>query len=169
MGKRKQSTEETKKIEVEDDSKAMDFDRYESDLVKLKIENQKTMNKSISKMESHVKQSISAKQVTSAIKALQKYFVSKQDKVSKSTKKNLLQDEDAYIHLNFTLSKLPTRPTPRPMQVKIPHSFLSEQHNSRICVFVKDPESDFRKQIEDLKIPCVAEVIGFDRLKRDFH
>jgi ribosome biogenesis protein UTP30 len=33
---------------------------------------------------------------------------------------------------------------------------------------VKDPEADFRKQIEDMDIPCIAEVIGFDRLKRDF-
>ena len=25
-----------------------------------------------------------------------------------------------------------------------------------------------KKEIEDLKIPCIAEVIGFDRLRRDF-
>jgi len=35
-------------------------------------------------------------------------------------------------------------------------------------LIVKDPESDFKKQIEDMDIPCIAEVIGFDRLKRDF-
>ena len=38
-----------------------------------------------------------------------------------------------------------------------------------MCVFVKDPETEFRQQIEDMKLPCIAEVIGFDRLKRDFH
>ena len=34
---------------------------------------------------------------------------------------------------------------------------------------MKDPESEFRAQIASLKIPCIAEVIGFDRLKRDFN
>jgi ribosome biogenesis protein UTP30 len=33
---------------------------------------------------------------------------------------------------------------------------------------VKDPEEDFKEQIADLDIPCIAEVIGFDRLRRDF-
>lgn len=36
-------------------------------------------------------------------------------------------------------------------------------------MFVKDPEADFKEQISDLNIPCIAEVIGFDRLRREFH
>ena len=43
----------------------------------------------------------------------------------------------------------------------------SKPFDTRICLIVKDPEADFRKQIEDMDIPCIAEVIGFDRLKRD--
>lgn len=115
-------------------------------------------------MQTAVKQSVEPKQVLSAVKALQSYF--KTTKANKS--KNLLEDEDAFVHVNFTLTQVPTNPTPRPLQVTIPHPFVSADQNSRVCVFVKDPESDFRKQIEDLKIPCIAEVIGFDRLKRDF-
>ena len=144
-------------------------ERYTSDLVKLKIENQKTMNKSISKMESSIKQSVEPKQVVSAVKALQKYFKAKQEKAGKAAKKNLLEDEDAFVHVNFTLTQAPVKPTPRPQQVKIAKPFTTKEHNSRVCIFVKDPESDFRKQIANLKIPCIAEVIGFDRLKRDFH
>ena len=46
---------------------------------------------------------------------------------------------------------------------------MSSKYNTRACIFVKDPESDFKRQIEDMNIPCIAEAIGFDRLKRDFH
>lgn len=54
------------------------------------------------------------------------------------------------------------------MQVNVPKPFNSDKFDTRVCVFVKDPEADFRKTIEDMDIPCIAEVIGFDRLKRDF-
>lgn len=80
----------------------------------------------------------------------------------------MLEDQDAFVHVNFTLTQVPTKPTPRPLQVSIPHSFNNADFNSRICVLVKDPESDFRNQIKSMDIPCIAEVIGFDRLKRDF-
>lgn len=120
-------------------------------------------------MESNVKKSIEAKQVMSAVKALQKHFKSKQDKASKAVKKNLLQEEDAFVHINFTLTQVPVKPTPRPLQVKISKPFNTEAHASRVCIFVKDPESDFRRQIADMKIPIIAEVISYDRLKRDFH
>ena len=104
----------------------------------------------------------------SAVKALQKFFKEKQAESAKASKQQLLADEDSIIHLSFTLTQVPERPTPRPMQVTVPKPFNSEKFDTRVCVFVKDPESDFKKTIEDMQIPCIAEVIGFDRLKRDF-
>lgn len=35
-------------------------------------------------------------------------------------------------------------------------------------MIVKDPESEFKKAIADLDIPCVADVIGYDRLRREY-
>ena len=35
-------------------------------------------------------------------------------------------------------------------------------------MFVKDPAREFKNQIQDLSIPCVAKVIGVDKLKRNF-
>lgn len=35
-------------------------------------------------------------------------------------------------------------------------------------MFVKDPSRAFKDQIQELKIPCIAKVIGFDKLKRNF-
>ena len=72
------------------------------------------------------------------------------------------------MHLTFTLTEVPQKPTPRPFQIKIPHPFHSKDFSTRVCVFVKDPASDFKKEISDLKIPCIAKVIGYDKLKRNF-
>ena len=35
-------------------------------------------------------------------------------------------------------------------------------------MFVKDPAREIKDQIQDLKIPCIAKVIGYDKLKRNF-
>lgn len=154
---------EKKEEESQEEEKGLDQERYESDLVKLKKENQKAMEKAVSQMESKVKQEVKAKQIVMAIKALQKFAQQKSKGI-----KNLLADENEDIHLGFTLTKVPSTPSPRPLQIKIPHPFNCKANDTRVCVIVKDPESAFRKQIEDLDIPCIAEVIGFDRLRRDF-
>jgi ribosome biogenesis protein UTP30 len=39
---------------------------------------------------------------------------------------------------------------------------------SRVCIFVKDPEIEFKSILNKLDVPCVAEVIGFDRLTKEF-
>jgi hypothetical protein len=59
MGKktsRKNSTEEPEEAKIMEDN-----DKFESDLVQLKKENAKILQKSISKMESDVKQNLDAK------------------------------------------------------------------------------------------------------------
>ena len=33
---------------------------------------------------------------------------------------------------------------------------------------MKDPAREFKDQIQDLNIPCIAKVIGYDKLKRNF-
>ena len=52
--------------------------------------------------------------------------------------------------------------------ISIDHPFLSEAQNSRVCIIVKDPARAFKDQIQKMKIPCIAKVIGFDKLKRNF-
>ena len=39
---------------------------------------------------------------------------------------------------------------------------------TRSCLFVKDPEREFKDMIEDLVVPTTAEVIGYKRLMNDF-
>ena len=67
MGKtqrKKSGDSSTKKSsEIVEEQKVVEEERYTSDLVRLKEENQKLMNKSVSKMESSVKKTLEAKQV----------------------------------------------------------------------------------------------------------
>ena len=80
-----------------------------------------------------------------SIKALQKYFKTSQQHESQSKKKQLLADDDPFVHVSFTLTQVPTRPTPRPLRVEIPKPFNSKKFDTRICIFVKDPESEFKR------------------------
>eukprot|EP00352_Strombidinopsis_acuminata_P005831 CAMPEP_0176367952 /NCGR_PEP_ID=MMETSP0126-20121128/22252_1 /TAXON_ID=141414 ORGANISM="Strombidinopsis acuminatum, Strain SPMC142" /NCGR_SAMPLE_ID=MMETSP0126 /ASSEMBLY_ACC=CAM_ASM_000229 /LENGTH=120 /DNA_ID=CAMNT_0017726003 /DNA_START=232 /DNA_END=594 /DNA_ORIENTATION=+ len=66
------------------------------------------------------------------------------------------------------MTQVPERPTPKPMQIVLPNSFTNKEQNSRVCVFVKDPVNDFKEKIQDLDIPCIAKVIGYDKLKREY-
>mmetsp|Transcript_4650 Transcript_4650/g.7888 ORF Transcript_4650/g.7888 Transcript_4650/m.7888 type:complete len:244 (+) Transcript_4650:46-777(+) len=166
--KTKESLDKTEEMEaVEEEKQTTEEQLYESDLVKLKKENAKLMKKHVKKVEAEVKQTFDLKQAVLAVKALQKYQKSKAK--AKGQKTNLLQEEDPFLHLQFSLTQLPKgSPTPRPLQLKVSSPFNNVDFNTRVCVFVKDPESEFRSQIQDLDIPCVAEVIGLDRLRRDF-
>ena len=52
------------------------------------------------------------KQLVQAVTALKKYA----GKVKEGNlKKKLLEDEDDFIQLTFTLTEIPTKPTPRPL------------------------------------------------------
>lgn len=116
-------------------------------------------------MSAEVAQNIDKKQVISAVKALQKYHA----KAKAEGKAALLEDEDDGVFVSFTLTSVPTNPSPRPQLITLDNPFTTKEHNSRFCVFVKDPAREFKDQIQDLDIPCVAKVIGYDKLKRNFH
>lgn len=88
-------------------------DLWESDLVKMKKENQKVMQKAVSSMESEIKQNLDMKQAQSAIKALQKYYKGVNE--GQDAKKNLMHNEEQVVHLSFTLAQVPSKPTPRPL------------------------------------------------------
>jgi len=49
----------------------------------------------------------------------------------------------------FTLTQVPTKPTPRPLDIKVPHPFQGDakDHGTRVCVFAKDPARDLKDQL----------------------
>lgn len=101
------------------------------------------MAKHLKKVNAKVLENIEVKQIASAVRALQK-FVKKQ---KKEMNRALLQDEHDNISLVFTMTQVPVRPSPKPMQIVLPNSFTNKEQNSRVCVFVKDPVNDFKEQI----------------------
>jgi len=53
--------------------------------------------------------------------------------------------------------------------IALPNSFNSEEKHHRVCVFAKDPARALKDQLLKVDVPCIAKVIGYDKLKRNFH
>jgi hypothetical protein len=90
-------------------SKTLTIDDTDSQTIKEKKENAKKLQKAIKKVNAKVKASMEKKQIVKAIQALQEY-----QKKSVNQKK-LLAEEDDYVQITFTLTEVPTKPTPRPL------------------------------------------------------
>jgi len=52
--------------------------------------------------------------------------------------------------------------------IPLDHPFSSEGKNTRVCLFVKDPARALKDQLCKVDSPCIAKVIGYDKLKRNF-
>ena len=89
-------------------------------------------------MSQHVKESVDLKQVLLAIKALQQSQTKKKGKAS-------LFDEDPNVTVSLTMTQVPEKPSPKPCQISLKNPLLSSESNSRVCLIVKDPESEFKK------------------------
>mmetsp|Transcript_366 Transcript_366/g.490 ORF Transcript_366/g.490 Transcript_366/m.490 type:complete len:263 (-) Transcript_366:174-962(-) len=133
--------------------------------VAFKKANDLVIKKQIKAMSAQVTEKVDLKQVVLAAKALKAYVKKQAESVAERA---LLTDEDQTISVSFTLTRVPTNPSPKPHMVKIDHPYLTEDQRSRVCVIVKDPARAFKDQIQSLNIPCIAKVIGYDKLKRNF-
>ena len=129
--------------------------------VKEKKANAKRMAKAVKKMSSKVKKSLERKQVEKAVSALQKHA---EQVKGENLKKKLLENEDDNVLLTFTLNQIPQKPTARPLQIKLAHPLP----HSRACLIVKDPAKAFKASLVGLKLPRLAKVIGFSKLKKQY-
>jgi len=110
-------------------------------MVAQKMANDIKIKQHISAMNAKVIQKVDLKQVVSAAKAL-KAFAKKQSEAL--AEKSLLTDEDQTVHVTFTMTQVPTNPSPKPQMIKVDHPFLTEEQRSRVCVIVKDPVRAFK-------------------------
>lgn len=77
---------------------------------------------------------------------------------------NLLANEnDEFLFLNFVFSRLPVKFSLRPVNVGLPHSIYGQKFNTRVCLFVKDPRSDFKDL--NLDFPFKVKVLDVEKLK----
>ena len=81
---------------------------------------------------------------------------------------NLLGEEDKFITVNILLSEIPSRYSPKPLRIPIPHPIYGPKYDTRACLFIKDPEREFLDKIEDLNIPCLAKCITYNKLKKEY-
>jgi len=63
------------------------------------------------------------------------------------------------------LKKIPQKSHIKPIPISIPHSFIKE--DSEICVFVKDPQKEYKKQFEEQNVK-VSKIIGVSKLRANY-
>lgn len=140
----------------------------ESQTVREKKENARRMLKAVKAINAKLKSSIERKDITRAVQALQGYYKKLKAQSAAGTKQ-LLETEDQFIQVTFTMTQVPQRPTPRPLEIKVPHPFQGDNnHDTRVCVFAKDPARALKDQLADLKVPAIAKVIGISKLRKEY-
>ena len=60
-------------------------------------------------------------------------------------KRGPLADEQPSVHLNFTLTKVPAKPSVKPLRIKLDTPYTTKENLSRVCLFVKDPDTDVKE------------------------
>jgi len=98
-------------------------------------------------------------QVTEAITCLKSIL----DQKYKNSFDLLSRKEDEFMYLNFVFNKLPVRYSIRPTPIDIPSQIYGEKFNTRVCLIVKDPRSDFKDL--NLTFPFQVKVLDLAKLK----
>ena len=73
-------------------------------------------------MNAQVLEKVDLKQVVSAAKALQVFAKKQSEDVAA---KALLTDEDQTVHVTFTMTQVPSNPSPKPQMIKIDKPFVN--------------------------------------------
>ena len=81
---------------------------------------------------------------------------------------NLLGEEDKFITVNILLSEVPTKYSPKPLRIPVPHPIYGKKYDTRACLFIKDPEREFLDKIQDLDLPCLSKCITYKTLKKEY-
>ena len=103
--------------------------------------------------------SINQEQIKKAVKALTQII-----KNRTSQNINVLSNEqDELLYVNFIFDTFPIKYSIKPNSIKISNSLYSEKYNTPVCIFVKDPKSDFKEM--QLEFPFEVKVIDVTKLK----
>jgi hypothetical protein len=136
--------------------------KTDSETVKEKKEIAKLYQKSRKEVGLKIKEAIERKQVMMAVKELVEF-----NKRGLKNKK-LLDDEEDFVYVNFTLSQVPQKASPKPHLIQLQNPIYTQELKSKVCMIVKDPARDFKDQIQDMDLPCIAKVMGFEKVRKEF-
>jgi len=148
--KQENVTSVRQRINVEEIFKDIDVESYVVDVKREYKKNVEIVKKKLK---------LSEDQLKSAITILKGQVENK----FKNNKNLALRKEDEFFYLNFVFSKLPVSYSIKPVPIKIPSSLYGDNFASKVCIFVKDPKSDF-KDLE-LTFPFNCKVMSIEKLK----
>ncbi|CAO1614866.1 unnamed protein product [Parajaminaea phylloscopi] len=128
---------------------------------------------------------VSSAQASKAFKALQAHRLkhkTQQTQKSKDTGKSELpldaeddgedvavgaaRTEDT-VYLNVTVKRLDKNKKAKPVSIPLPHP-VHDASTSTVCLFVKDPQREYKDLLPSLGVKCVHRIIGVSKLKGKF-
>lgn len=108
---------------------------------------------------------LDVKQAKKAIKALAAYLKRQAD--IKSDGKSQLFEDESDVQLIISLKRIPEKSKNKPFLVPVPHTIYGRE-GSEICLITKDPQRDFKEQLERSPVDCVTKVLGLSKLRTNY-
>eukprot|EP00743_Colponemidia_sp_Colp-15_P003912 GILK01004221.1.p1 GENE.GILK01004221.1~~GILK01004221.1.p1 ORF type:complete len:264 (+),score=40.48 GILK01004221.1:50-793(+) len=103
---------------------------------------------------------IDRSQLDKAVTALIKHIAN-----SNEGPQDLLETAD-YISLIIGLRKIPDKSKTKPVRVDIVHSLYTD--DAEMCLFVKDPQKEFKAKFEQTPVKGLTKVIGLSKLRSNY-
>ncbi|KAF8924339.1 ribosomal protein L1p/L10e family-domain-containing protein [Dissophora ornata] len=100
------------------------------------------------------------KQADKAVKALLGYIE------KKGETKSQLMDEDQHVWLIIATKKFSDESKAKPHRIPLKHSIIAP--DAEVCLFVKDPQKDYKRLLEQKNVESVSKVIGVSKLRAKY-
>merc|ERR1712216_376566 len=95
-----------------------------------------------------------------AVEALLDYTTKKREKAEK---KQLVETPDP-VMVMMAMKKIPEKDSKKPILIKLDHPIFRDE-DTKICLFVKDPQRDVKDMIEKDGITGIEKVMGISKLR----
>ena len=147
-----------KEIDSKNDEREEELEQMEKEIDQNELNIK--YNKNLEIVTKELMPKISDSQIEKALKALSLY----KNKINSSGGINVLEgDFDDYIYINFCFYKYPMRYSLSSNQINIKYGIYNEKFSTNICLFVKDPKSDFKDL--GIEFPFNLKVIDINKLR----
>ncbi|KAG0369579.1 ribosomal protein L1p/L10e family-domain-containing protein [Gamsiella multidivaricata] len=100
------------------------------------------------------------KQADKAVKALLGYVE------KKGQAKSQLMEEDQHVWLIIATKKFSDESKAKPHRIPLKHSIAAP--DAEVCLFVKDPQKDYKRLLEEKNVKGVSRVIGVSKLRAKY-
>ncbi|KAF9320962.1 hypothetical protein BG000_000544 [Podila horticola] len=80
--------------------------------------------------------------------------------------KNQLIEEDQFVWLIIATKKFSDASKSKPYRIPLKHSIVAP--DAEVCLFVKDPQKDYKRLLEEKQVKAVNKVIGVSKLRAKY-